>query len=61
MEIDNMKCSVCKKKDAYMMTKSLITKLKSYFCEDCFVRFAEEIINAHELKKVKEFCKENKF
>jgi len=47
-------CSMCEKEEAYIMTKSLQTKIKTYYCHECYYTQANVTIEAYEyLKKIK--------
>jgi len=47
------KCSICKYKLAFIQTKSLITKVKAYYCTDCYKEQAEYVIDSYNFNKEK--------
>jgi hypothetical protein len=46
-------CSICKKKEAFLMQKSLITKIKTYYCHDCIIAQSKIWVNVGEFEKEK--------
>lgn len=47
------KCSICEEKEAYLEIRSLITKIKAYYCKDCYLDQCKLTIAARVYNKSK--------